>query len=82
MQAPAKESLLKVIGDRADDMRPEHATVMQRNATPIICQRKNVRMRKGAFSHCKAAIPHAGGSVETKVNCIKWLGEQVMSCTF
>jgi hypothetical protein len=32
-------------------MQPVHATVMQRNVTPIIRQKKNVRMRKDVFLH-------------------------------
>ncbi|AIJ45712.1 MULTISPECIES: hypothetical protein [Comamonas] len=50
-QSPANEPLLKVLGVRADDMQPVHATVMQRNVTPIIRQKKNVRMRKDVFLH-------------------------------
>jgi len=46
-QIPGDEPLLTATGDGAYDTQPVQATVIQRNATPIIVPRKNARMRKG-----------------------------------
>ncbi len=85
-QVPAQQPLLTVIGDGAYDTQPVHAAVIRRNATPIIPLRKNARLRKGDVFWRKLwknwSGYHRRDLVETKMHCIKRLGERVMSRTF
>ena len=68
-----------------------YEALRQRGCTPIIPPRKNARIRNAAVAACRRlgrgvwkawSGYHRRSLVETKMNCIKRLGERVMSRTF
>ena len=93
-QLPVDEVLQSFIGDGAYDTQPVYEAVMRHGAIPIIPHRKNARFRRGsnaAMAACRRlgrgiwkhwSGYHRRSLVETKMNCIKRLGERVMSRTF
>lgn len=94
-QLPPDEALKSLTGDSAYDTQPAYEAVIRRGAIPIIPPRKNARVRRGSRNAAIAVCRRLGRSiwkrwigyhrrslVETKMNCIKRLGERVMSRTF
>jgi hypothetical protein len=75
-QVPAQELLLTVIGNGAYDTQPVHAAVMHRNASIAGCRSFGRKLWKSW------SVYHRRSLVETKMNCVKRLGERVMSRTF
>lgn len=93
---PAEVPLLTVTGAGAYGTQPVHAAVMLRPSFPR--ERVTGCAKSDALAHRNAAIAacrrlgrklwkswsgyHRSSLVETKMNCVKWQGERVMSRTF
>lgn len=82
-QVPLNEAVLSLTGDGAYDTQPVYEAVIQRGAVPIIPPRKNAACRRLGRRIWKVwSGYHRRSLVESKMNCIKRLGEMVMFRTF